>query len=289
LSAPAEVHPRTFISYSHDSPEHLDRVLALADQLRYDGIDCRLDQYEDIPVKGWPRWMRQQLDEAEHVVVICTETYLRRFEGKEPPGMGRGASWEGAIITQELYEAHAQTRRFIPVVFSGADLDHIPLVLRATTGVDLDPEHDIQASYERLYRLLTEQHLTPAPPLGPLRRLEPKPRPTASYSLRKTGVPLGPPPTPRVGPPVPACALRFKDPCVTYRRDTHKLTIDVELHRNLDTLSQAEWDQLMREIAGRIRFGRVLVDARGRHGVIRANLVSATSPSRRKRRGSSQP
>ncbi|MCP4656050.1 MAG: hypothetical protein GY856_11605, partial [bacterium] len=32
--------PRVFLSYSHDSDEHRDRVLALADRLRADGIDA---------------------------------------------------------------------------------------------------------------------------------------------------------------------------------------------------------------------------------------------------------
>lgn len=37
---------KVFISYSHDSPEHKDRVLALSDRLRADGVDCYIDQYE---------------------------------------------------------------------------------------------------------------------------------------------------------------------------------------------------------------------------------------------------
>ena len=41
--------PTVFISYSHDSQEHKDKVLALADQLRTDGIDCRIDQYNSVP------------------------------------------------------------------------------------------------------------------------------------------------------------------------------------------------------------------------------------------------
>jgi hypothetical protein len=41
---PPESVPRVFISYSHDSPEHADRVLALADRLRAEGIDCHLDR-----------------------------------------------------------------------------------------------------------------------------------------------------------------------------------------------------------------------------------------------------
>ena len=41
--------PIVFIRYSHDSQEHANRVLALSDHLRADGIDCVLDQYEDSP------------------------------------------------------------------------------------------------------------------------------------------------------------------------------------------------------------------------------------------------
>jgi len=37
--------PRVFVSYSHDSPEHSARVLALAQALRGHGIDVELDQF----------------------------------------------------------------------------------------------------------------------------------------------------------------------------------------------------------------------------------------------------
>ncbi|MCA9710484.1 MAG: toll/interleukin-1 receptor domain-containing protein, partial [Myxococcales bacterium] len=42
-----------FISYSHESDEHQRRVLGLANQLRKDGLDARLDQYESNPPEGW--------------------------------------------------------------------------------------------------------------------------------------------------------------------------------------------------------------------------------------------
>jgi hypothetical protein len=37
--------PKVFISYSHESAEHEQRVLALAERLRKDGVDVQLDQY----------------------------------------------------------------------------------------------------------------------------------------------------------------------------------------------------------------------------------------------------
>ena len=42
---PETAAPRILISYSHDDPAHCDRVLALADRLRADGIDAVVDQY----------------------------------------------------------------------------------------------------------------------------------------------------------------------------------------------------------------------------------------------------
>ena len=70
--------PRVFISYSHDSVLHRERVLALADRLNGDGLDCRLDRYvEDQPPqawRGWPHWTRHMLEQADFVLVVCTKT-----------------------------------------------------------------------------------------------------------------------------------------------------------------------------------------------------------------------
>ena len=77
---------RVFISYSHASPEHADRVLALADRLRRDGLDSILDQYIlGSPAEGWPPWMDRQIRDADFVLMICTPTYHRRVMGEEQP------------------------------------------------------------------------------------------------------------------------------------------------------------------------------------------------------------
>jgi tetratricopeptide (TPR) repeat protein len=144
---------RAFISYSHDSAEHLDRVWDLCERLRNDGIDSRIDQHEFSPPEGWPRWCRNQVQESAFVLVVCTETYKQRYEGKAPPGEGKGAKWEGFIITSELYEAEGGNTKFIPVTFSPQDARHIPLELRGATRYDLRaPE-----GYDNLFRHLTNQ------------------------------------------------------------------------------------------------------------------------------------
>ena len=83
---------RVFLSYSHDSAEHRQWVLELANRLRADGVDCWIDRFDPAPPEGWPRWMQQQLQAAQFVVSVCTETYRRRFDGQEDPGRGLGVN-----------------------------------------------------------------------------------------------------------------------------------------------------------------------------------------------------
>ena len=46
--------PKVFLSYSHDSDEHVRRVLGLSQRLREDGVDAWVDQYENgSPEEGW--------------------------------------------------------------------------------------------------------------------------------------------------------------------------------------------------------------------------------------------
>jgi hypothetical protein len=159
--------PKILISYSHDSPEHMARVLALSDRLRAEGVNSQVDQYETSPPEGWPRWTLNQIEWADFVLVVCTATYNRRFRGMEEKGKGRGVTWEGVILTQDLYDAAAHNTKFIPVVFDEENAAHIPLMLRGATFYVLGAEE----GYEALYRHLTSQPRTQKPGLGKLRPL----------------------------------------------------------------------------------------------------------------------
>jgi hypothetical protein len=164
--------PKVFISYSWDSPEHKNRVLQLSTRLRSEGVDCQIDQYVEFPPEGWLRWMENQLEWADFVLVICTEQYRQRFRGQKEGGKGRGATWEGAIIAQELYDEYVNNTKFVPVLFFSQDSDYIPSILRRFSRYLLDTEE----GYEKLYRYLTNQQLTPIPELGKLRTLPPRER-----------------------------------------------------------------------------------------------------------------
>ena len=155
-----------FISYSHDSDEHRERVLALSERLREDGIETLLDRYVNgSPKQGWPRWMLDQLDVADSVLVVCTETYYRRFRGHEEPGKGKGVDWEGALITQEMYDSRSQMLKFVPVFLSAAVHDWIPEPLRSVSYYAVTSEN----AYQRLYDFLLEQSGVEPQPLGALK------------------------------------------------------------------------------------------------------------------------
>ena len=143
--------PRVFISYSHDSVEHKAFVLQLANRLRSDGLDCQLDQYiNGSPPEGWQRWMEEQIELADFVLLICTETYYRRYRGKETQG-GYGVNFEGLVISQSLYQTYYKNNKFIPVLPEYARFEDIPLPLRQYTVFRL------MTDYEALYRVVTKQ------------------------------------------------------------------------------------------------------------------------------------
>lgn len=158
---------RVFLSYSWDSPEHKQRVLELAQRLRADGVDARMDRFTTFPEEGWPRWMENEIEHAAFVVVVATPKYAERFAGHAPAGMGLGATWEGAIVTQDLYESGVRNRKFLPVIFSDADGANIPKPLRSFMRYRVDSEE----GYLALYRQITGQPEIVPVALGAMRDL----------------------------------------------------------------------------------------------------------------------
>ena len=159
--------PRVFISYSHDTPAHQDRVLDFANRLRAHGIDASIDQYVPFPGEGWPNWCEAEIRKAQFVLLVCTETYLRRVNREEEPGKGHGVLWEAQIIKQEVYDAGSVNKKFVPVLFADGSHEHVPTPIRGASIYRIEADE----GYWGLYRLLTDQPEVRKPELGTLRRL----------------------------------------------------------------------------------------------------------------------
>ena len=157
--------PKVFISYSHDSDEHREFVRTISDRLRNEGLDCRIDLYiNGFPPEGWQRWMKDQIETADFVLVVCTPTYLKRFRGQERDS-GRGATFEGLIISQTLYNLYYRNTKFIPVIPANGDFEQVPLSLQSYTIYRLPDD------YDQVYRVLTGQARYVVPDLGEIRIL----------------------------------------------------------------------------------------------------------------------
>ena len=135
-TAPKPYEPiKIFVSYTHDSLVHSERVLVLSNSLRTAGFDCDIDQYHVN--QSWPAWMERAIESSKFVLVVCTPTYLRRWNNKEEPGIGFGAQWESLLTRQHLYSSPGRNDKFIPLIFEARDIGCIPTPLSDVTRIDL--------------------------------------------------------------------------------------------------------------------------------------------------------
>jgi hypothetical protein len=162
------LNPRVFLSYTHDSEKHKQMVLDFADKLNYEGIDCWCDRYIEgsSPEKGWPSWMEENMRVANFIFVICTELYLKRYEGKEVPEKGHGAAFESVLFTQHIYENKTINKKVIPILFSKDDKAFIPAPLTPYSYYFLYDD------YDALYRRITNQIKITKPTVGKVRILD---------------------------------------------------------------------------------------------------------------------
>jgi hypothetical protein len=137
---------RVFISYSWDSAEHKAWVLAFANRLRDDGVDAVLDQTHLDFGGRTPEFMERSVRDSRIVLVICTEGYKQRFDGRKG-----GAGYEGHIITAAILNS-AGVNKFIPILRQGDWTTAMPTALDGAYGADL--RSDSIEVYQTLVRHL---------------------------------------------------------------------------------------------------------------------------------------
>jgi ketosteroid isomerase-like protein len=200
-------HVRVFLSYSHDGKEHCDRVLALTQQLRRDGIDAEVDQFHQEELLHWPRWCEERMrpENSDYVLCVCNREYRNRVEGRVAADVGNGAFWEGTLLYNALYDQKGHNPRFIAVLLADAEEAHVPQILSGYTRFRLSSFElaDQRSDYGGLYRLLTGQRGSRSSGPGQLKKLDAlpeKPRCTDFIKLKETErgkpedkQPVGPP------------------------------------------------------------------------------------------------
>lgn len=164
-----EVVKKVFISYAWDTVEDSNKALNLANYLRTKhGINANIDQYEESPAEGWPRWMENQITNSDYVLIIANKAYWDKLYQKS---IGKGVTWETGIIYQHLYEAQGNNKRFIPIYFEKGNIQYIPTSIKSATHYDVSDEQQLLKLCNRINGIQN----TVKPPLGN-RSLTPKER-----------------------------------------------------------------------------------------------------------------
>ena len=155
--------PTTFISYSWDTDQHRAWVRGLAERLRGDGVDAKLDQWETEPGDELAEFMERGIRENDFVVIICTPKYRERSDSR-----AGGVGYEGAVMTAEVMQ-RGDHRKFIPVWRSGEWEEAAPSWLAGKSYINLSGDPFDEQQYDRLVETLHGE-LSKPPAVGPRSR-----------------------------------------------------------------------------------------------------------------------
>jgi hypothetical protein len=152
-------NPTTFISYAWESDILKKWFKDLATQLRNNGIDAKLDQWEVLPGDQMPHFMEKSVRDNDFVLIICTPKY--KIKSEERIG---GVGYEGDIMTAEVLQG-SNHRKFIPILKSGTKETSMPTWLKGKYFVDLSSNQHFANNFEDLLTTLLNAR-EKAPTLG---------------------------------------------------------------------------------------------------------------------------
>lgn len=129
----AENHPTVFISYSWDSVEHKKWVKKLADDLKLNGIDVIIDQYEPagIPLTAF---MMDGINKADRVLIVGTPNYKIKAETHKG-----GTNVEDQIINIHISRDFNKPK-FIPILRTGSFKDSFTDLVGDRKGFDFSDD-----------------------------------------------------------------------------------------------------------------------------------------------------
>ncbi|MBP6014613.1 MAG: TIR domain-containing protein [Alphaproteobacteria bacterium] len=153
--------PKVFVSYSHDSQAHRDWVVRLAADLRSNGVETILDQWDLSLGQDVSLFMQKGIAESDRVLLVCTETYVRKAED----GIG-GVGYERLVVTAEVVQS-IDTKKFIPVVRGNSSARKVPLFLGPRLYVDFSDDKNYETRLQELLRELHGAAAKEKPPIGP--------------------------------------------------------------------------------------------------------------------------
>jgi hypothetical protein len=140
--------PTAFISYAWESEEIRNWVKSLAAQLRSDGIETLLDQWELVLGDQIPQFMERSVRNSDFVLIVCTPAYRVKSDGR----IG-GVGYEGDVMTAEIATG-TDRRKFIPLLRSDTWIKAAPSWLRGSYYLDARGDLFSKENYHELVETL---------------------------------------------------------------------------------------------------------------------------------------
>jgi hypothetical protein len=156
--------PKVLISYSWESDDHKAWVRELAERLRLNGIDVRLDQWHVIPGQSLTQFMESEIVGCEKALIICTPDYYKKSLARKG-----GVGYEQQIISGNIASGVPRDK-FIPIVregeFEQGENCAIPPHFSGIYAIDLRAREITEGMLESVLRAVYgEQEFAP-PPIG---------------------------------------------------------------------------------------------------------------------------
>lgn len=154
-------HPRVFISYSHDSPEHKEWVKKLAERLMVEGgISIILDIWETEGGDDLAQFMIQSVTKAKRVIMVCSIPYVIKAD----EGRG-GVGFETQIVTGEMIE-DLGSKKFIPVIPPGNCDARVPILFKTKKYIDLRDSENFESNFDDLVKTIRDIAIFDKPQIG---------------------------------------------------------------------------------------------------------------------------
>ena len=120
---------KVFVSYAKRD-ETKDEVGRLVEWLNeQEGIEVISDHpcANRPPKQGWQAWMMQSIEDADAVLCICGENFKKGFEKRDG---SKGVTYEGSIVTVDLYEGGGSNVKYFPILPEAGKHDVVPKPLK---------------------------------------------------------------------------------------------------------------------------------------------------------------
>jgi len=156
--------PTVFISYSHDSEDHISWVKNFAYNLRENGIEVILDQDKKLGTE-LGQFMEESCVNADRVLMICTEAYVEKANT-----LRGGVGFEKLIINAELFD-NLKTTKFVPVIRQHGK-PKAPIFMATRTYINFSDDGQYLNKMKELLKDLTDEQVEPKIKVPPAKVIE---------------------------------------------------------------------------------------------------------------------